>query len=126
MSTNTLFIILLVCFALVACRYDPKTKCFVEVEVEYEEVYDDLFNHFSEMFDDHEKEKDKIEKLPEETGISNEEEEGDFIDEDDEYAKVEQLIPEEMKKDCNTSADTAQHQEYMFSHFKKISNRILT
>jgi hypothetical protein len=86
----------------------------VEVEVEYDDIYDNVFNQFTEMFDD--EDKNKLEKMPN-TDESEEEEEVEYVDDED-YASVEQLIPTEMKAGCN--AETFEHQKYVTSHFKKL------
>jgi hypothetical protein len=108
----------LISLALVTCNVSPKNKknCFVEIEVEYAEEHNYLFDQFAEMFDEPEKEP--------ESGINNEEEEEfdeEYEDEDD-YAKVEQLIPSKFKNNC--AMESVKPSNSLIVHFKKLCKDI--
>jgi hypothetical protein len=121
MSSNSLFFIFLISFALVACNSSPKDKksCFVEIEVEYSDEHDNMFNQFSEMFEDSSSsiENPKISK-PEVVEEEEEEDEENSEEYGDEYTKVDHLIPSEIKNNC--AVETIIPSNNLIKNFKKL------
>lgn len=124
MTSNCLFFIFLISFALIACNSSPKDKksCFVEIEVEYSEEHDNMFNQFSDLFEDSSNsiENPKINAKEEEVVEEEEMEEDDENTEDsgDEYTKVEHLIPSNIKNNCLVESVTPSN--YLIKNFKKL------
>jgi hypothetical protein len=121
MYSNSLFFIFLISFALVACNSSPKNKksCFVEIEVEYSDEHENMFNQFSDLFEDS---SSSIENpnISKPVVVEEEEEEEDENSEEygDEYTKVEDLIPSEIKNNCVVETVTPSNKLIM--NFKKL------
>ena len=114
MSINSLFFIFLISFALVSNKISPNNKksCFVEIEVEYSDEYDYIFNQFPEMFEEQE-----VNKL-ENPSIHKEESEYEEVDDEEEYTKVDHFIPSDIKRGCGIESEKPA--ETLITHFRKL------
>ena len=111
MSINSIFLIILISIALSTCK-ETKKNCLVDIEIEYSEDYNIYFDQFAEMFYDEEEKTD-------ENSIPNGEQELDDQEEsDDEYTKVEQFIPANLKNNCNI--ESVVYPKNLQTHFKQI------
>lgn len=118
MSSNSLFFIFLISFALVACNSFPKVKksCFVEVEVEYSEEHENMFNQFSDMFEDS---SISIENPVIQNQSEEVEEDDEFVEEtEDDNAKIEHLIPPQLRNNCVPDSLTPSFN--LIKNFKKL------
>ena len=112
MSTNTLFLIMLFSIALSACN-ETKKNCLVDVEIEYSEDYNSIFDQFDDMFEDK-----KEENSP--SLNHHEDEYSEDEEDDDEYTKVEQFIPANIKKNCNIEIDSVVPSKHFQFNMKQI------